>query len=213
MAQLQQLMSAGYGMNGMRGMYQPYQMQQQFAKQLNTEGQHIASEGDILNRVAGLLAQGNPSANPTIKTNLARFIEGTVRPQLAVIGQEGGDPSILQNILNRYETAANGGFQDEQVGQFKNEIQQFLNQHNQKISAFQQRAHVMNGSLPMPYDEQSLQGLLTPYTHPYGNAAQSGLNKLPGSSKTKNPPLAPGAQAQPSIMDMIRQAIQEKKGG
>jgi hypothetical protein len=207
---MQMLQSQMSGM-GMGRPVNPYQAQGQFFRQTNTEGQHLVSEGNILNNMIQLIGQGNPSANPTLKTSLARFIEGTVRPQLAVIGQEGGDPSIIQRILNRGESMVNGQLTDEQVGQYKAELQAFLKAHDQNVRAFQARASTMNQHLPQPLDNASLGSLLSPYTHPHGNQGPA-LDQLP-NAKNINPPTPPaGAPAgAPSIMDMIRQTLQENK--
>lgn len=158
----------------------------QFMRQTEREGRHLVQEGDILNNVIQLLSQGNPSANPTIKTSLARYVEGTVRPQLAVIGQEGGDSSLLQGVLNRVERLSSGELTDEQVGQYKKELQAFLQAHNENVSAFQQRAQVMNSKLPQPLEPSELSGALSPYTHPHGNQGAI-LGALPNPQNIRKP--------------------------
>jgi hypothetical protein len=184
----------------------------QFMRQTEREGRHLVQEGEILNNVIKLLSQGNPSANPTIKTALARYIEGTVRPQLAVIGQEGGDPSIVQGILNRVETLSSGHLTDEQVGQYKKELQAFLQSHNDNVSAFERRARVMNSQLPSPLAESDFQSALSPYTHPHGNQ-NAVLNVLPDAKNIHPPRKTKSSSLSLPSLDEIDAELARRKGG
>lgn len=209
--------NVGVGGNLSYAMMMPAQMQQQFGRQMATEGKSLQTDNELLTRMAGMLAQGNPSVNPTLRTQLGRYVDGTVRQLVGVLQAEGGDPSAAMGIANGWDRLVSGNFPPEQVAQYKDEIQMFLNQHQQKTAAFAARMHAMNSSLPMPYDGNTLSTMLSPYVNPYNGAAQKALNPLPNSTKVTNPPLAPGQTSAPALnipsFEDFQKMKAAKKGG
>lgn len=126
----------------------------QFARQTDKESKDFRMRGELLDSAARLL-NGTPAAQNSLPALAARIIEGTVRPQLAVIAREGGDPSWWARAEAVFTRIAEGSISPENVRQYSDLIRQLHEQHAKDVAGAQKRWHVMGDRLGLSPNEYS----------------------------------------------------------
>lgn len=158
-----------------------------FLSRVTRDSRDMRTQDQVLTNVSKLLAQGNPSSDREIKTQIARLVEGTVRPQLAVIGASGGDTSIMQSLLNTLERAESGKLTPEQRGQYRQELEALAGTHAQAANALKASWAVQNQRLENPFKDEELGKIMGAATPGAGTSAVA-LRKV---APAKNPGLVP----------------------
>lgn len=127
-----------------------------FARQTNTETKDLRSRGELVNTALRLLTSGDPTAQNSLPALSARIIEGTVRPQLAVIAKEGGDASGWERLNQAFTRLAEGKITTENAGQYAQLFKELNDQLHAEQSAFRKRAKVSAdriGLSPVEFDD------------------------------------------------------------
>lgn len=153
----------------------------QFQTATQREGKAYLESGDVLNNAIQTLSSGNPTMLKAMPTLLARMQEGTVRPQLAVIGQESGDPSWDQKLLNILSTNWDGVKTPEQMAQYAQALRALKATHDQSAGALKARWAISNDHLS---DEEKLSPdafnqFVAPYTPADHPAQAAKLSNMP----------------------------------
>lgn len=196
---------------------QMYQQRLQLARQAQKELGDLRTAGGVLNNVTQALASVNPTELKTVKTLLARIQEGTVRPQISVISQESGDPSLLQRWDNWVNTLKSGRVTDEQLGQYRDFVKDLVNTHQLLSGSAVAKYHTMNDGIMLPYNEQEFNQIFGQgYVNPFPSTAQqlkhvpTPQHKVPYGS---NAPAAPPAAPAGGFGDFLKSYMQQKKAG
>lgn len=124
-----------------------------FARQTNTETKDMRARGELIHSALKILTSGNPTEQNSLPALAARILEGTVRPQLAVIAKEGGDSSGWGRLEQGFTRLATGKVDAENVGQYALMFKDLNDQLKNEQSAFQRRAKVTANKIGLNQQE------------------------------------------------------------
>jgi hypothetical protein len=164
-----------------------------FQRATDRESKELRTRGELIDTALRLL-NGSPAEQQSIPTLSARIIEGTVRPQLAVIRSEGGDPSSMMRLEALFEKMSKGEITPENKAQYNNMFKQLADQHVLDAAGMKRRWKVAADSIGLS-PEQMNEMVGSHWLDPHRGNTEELLKKHSWGSADANDALSKSAPA------------------